>query len=301
MKNLFGNIFGKKSADSVSDKAQPQAQLDGKLSDAALEKIIEEIKAETSVPCMKLVLKDGAPGLTDSKLGGLPYIPHDGTYPADAEGRQLKLLAQINLKDVVLPDFPGHGLLQFFIATNRLYGLNTASPTAQTGFSVKYFEAIDETVTEDEVKAKTAEPDDSVKIRTPLEKEPLSVEFEATTAYISTGDFHFDKLLAEKAEAHCPDCGIKSLLDLSEEQQQKLSSIFTGNGSKISGFPHFAQDDPRCVADKNLQGFETLLLQLDSDGENIDWGDSGTGNFFIEPSALKASDFSKVLYNWDCL
>ena len=290
MKNLFGNIFGTKT----EKQAEP-------LSDETLEKIISEIKAETSVPCMKLVLKDGTPSLTASKLGGLPYIPHDGALPLDAQNNQLKLLAQINCSDLSgLQGFPERGLLQFFIATNRLYGLSTASPTEQTGFALRYYETIDETVTEDEVKAKTAVPDDSVKIRTPLVNEPLSIEFEADTDFISTGDFRFEKLLVQKAEALCPNCGVKSLFDLTEEQQQKLAAEFQGKGSKIFGFPHFAQDDPRGIADKGLEGFDTLLLQLDSDSENIDWGDSGTGCFFIEQSALAARNFSKVLYNWDC-
>jgi uncharacterized protein YwqG len=42
---------------------------------------------------------------------------------------------------------------------------------------------------------------------------------------------------------------------------------------------------------------------MDTDGnETIDilWGDTGVGNFFIDESALRQLDFSKVLYNWDC-
>ena len=48
MKNLFGNIFRAKT----EKQAEP-------LSDETLEKIISEIKAETSVPCMKLVKLNG--------------------------------------------------------------------------------------------------------------------------------------------------------------------------------------------------------------------------------------------------
>jgi len=43
-----------------------------------------------------------------------------------------------------------------------------------------------------------------------------------------------------------------------------------------------------------------LLLQIDSIGEHILWGDVGVGNFFITEDELKRKDFSKVLYNWDC-
>lgn len=300
MGNLFGNIFGKKSADSASDKAQPQEQLDGKISDETLSKIIEAIKAETETPCMKIVLKDGSPSFAGSKLGGLPYIPHDGNFPLDSQGKQMKLLAQIDCNDISLQGFPANGLLQFFVASNRLFGLNTAAPTEQTGFAVRYYETVDATVTEDEVKSKVI-ADEDAKPRFPLKGGAFAIELLPETDFISAGDFRFEQMLADKANALCPNCGIKSLFDLTEEQQRQISAAFSGSGSKISGFPHFAQDDPRCVADKNLQSFETLLLQLDSDDENIIWGDSGTGNFFIEPAMLAECDFSRVLYNWDCL
>ena len=291
--NLFGNIFGAKKTESQTSMP---------LSDETLEKIIEGIKSETSVPCMKLVLKDGTPSLTDSKLGGLPYIPHNENFPLDAQNRQLKLLAQINCQDIQgLQNFPSSGLLQFFVASNRLFGLNTASPTEQTGFAVKYYETVDETVTEDEIKAKIAVSEDSAKPKFPLNGGPFKLEFEAGTDFISASDFRFEKLLIEKADVFCPNCGIKSLFDLSDEQQQMLSKAFSGGGSKIAGYPRFSQDDPRGITDKNLQSFDTLLLQLESDGENIDYGDFGAANFFIEQASLAARSFSKVLYNWDCM
>ena len=42
-----------------------------------------------------------------------------------------------------------------------------------------------------------------------------------------------------------------------------------------------------------------LLFQLDT-VEDIMWGDSGVGNFFIREEDLKNRDFTRVLYNWDC-
>jgi uncharacterized protein YwqG len=59
------------------------------------------------------------------------------------------------------------------------------------------------------------------------------------------------------------------------------------------------KSDPRQY-NANIQDY-ILLFQLDSeDAENeIMWGDSGVGNFFIHPEDLKKRDFSKVLYNWD--
>ena len=44
---------------------------------------------------------------------------------------------------------------------------------------------------------------------------------------------------------------------------------------------------------------EILLFQLDTT-EDIMWGDSGVGNFFIKKEDLVKKDFSKVWFNWDC-
>ena len=71
----------------------------------------------------------------------------------------------------------------------------------------------------------------------------------------------------------------------------------------IGGYPIFSQDDPRL--NESLSDCDILLFELDSvyDKENdidIMWGDMGTGSFFITRDKLKALDFSRVLYNYDC-
>ncbi|OFZ67216.1 MAG: hypothetical protein A2V79_00125 [Betaproteobacteria bacterium RBG_16_56_24] len=82
-------------------------------------------------------------------------------------------------------------------------------------------------------------------------------------------------------------------------------------GSKIGGYPGFAQQDPRkfthChpVIKWDPTGWEDrtdefefiLLLQLDG---NLNWGDFGLANFFIRKVDLVNRDFSKVLYDWSC-
>ena len=59
---------------------------------------------------------------------------------------------------------------------------------------------------------------------------------------------------------------------------------------------------PRKIQDiiKKYIDYDTLLLQIDSDGKYIMWGDVGIGNFFISKKSLLEKDFSNVLYNWDC-
>jgi uncharacterized protein YwqG len=73
--------------------------------------------------------------------------------------------------------------------------------------------------------------------------------------------------------------------------------VVRAQGHKVGGYAYFTQDDPRRKDDPML-----LLFQLDSDeGMDLMWGDMGVGHFFIREKDLKAADFSKVLYDWDCL
>ena len=68
-------------------------------------------------------------------------------------------------------------------------------------------------------------------------------------------------------------------------------------GHKVGGYAYFTQDDPRRPEDPML-----LLFQLDSDQRmDLMWGDMGVGHFFIREKDLIARDFSRVLYDWDCL
>ena len=39
---------------------------------------------------------------------------------------------------------------------------------------------------------------------------------------------------------------------------------------------------------------------MTGDDSEIMWGDSGVCNFFISDEDLKALNFDRVLYNWDC-
>ena len=75
-------------------------------------------------------------------------------------------------------------------------------------------------------------------------------------------------------------------------------------GHHLLGYPHFMQFDPRgddCFG-KRIADYQNyiLLLRLGSD-DNIMWGDSGSGHFFIHPDDLKNRDFSKANFWQDSL
>ena len=53
---------------------------------------------------------------TDSKFGGLPYLPASADYVLDEQGKPMTLLAQLNFAEMPpLPDFPEKGIVQFFV------------------------------------------------------------------------------------------------------------------------------------------------------------------------------------------
>ena len=99
----------------------------------AAEKPTAEITLE---PCGNLTL-------SQSKIGGLPYLPPDAEYPRNPDRQPLTLLAQINFAEMPpLPDFPTSGILQWFIDLHGFFncwGLNSKDPLNQDGFRVLYY------------------------------------------------------------------------------------------------------------------------------------------------------------------
>lgn len=224
-------------------------------------------------PCMKIKLTYTKPSIFESKAGGMGYIPHNCGFPVNKNGRQLRLLAQIECEKVQLDDFPKSGLLQFWILNSEDYGMGWDNQTEQDGFRVIYYPEVDRTVTEDEILSKfiKSEYDDD----------------EYNMPVFGEYGMSFEK---------CEDKYVDYDDDIDDEIYQEII------GHKIGGYPYFTQTDPREY--EPLQKYDYLLFQLDTDdddrGDRVMWGDSGIGNFFISTEKLKNLDFSDVLYNWDC-
>ncbi|MFN4876657.1 MAG: DUF1963 domain-containing protein, partial [Aphanizomenon sp.] len=86
--------------------------------------------------------------------------------------------------------------------------------------------------------------------------------------------------------------------DFINEYEEKYEELLGGHC--LGGYPAFVQNDDRADLEEE-EGYDFLLLQMNSDDEHsIMWGDEGVGNFFIQPSALKQLDFSKILYTYAC-
>ena len=177
-------------------------------------------------PCIRIKLTDTKPSLFESKVGGLGYIPHDGDFPVDKEGNQLRFLAQIDCAQVNDENFPKSGLLQFWIFNNDLYGCDFGNPE-QDKFRILYYPELDRTVTEEEISSKF--------VKSKYDEENLFPVYQECGMLFSTGESYL-----------CPEMD----LDADEEEEEKLWDEYGKLTSQypnhqIGGYPYFTQDDPK--------------------------------------------------------
>mgnify|MGYP006147830901 CR=1 FL=1 len=213
-----------------------------------------------------------------SKVGGRAWWPEGEAAPVGQDGEDLVLLAQINFADMpASPGYPGTGLLQFFISPDEYYGANFDSDfsaealSVQRGFRVAYWPDL-------LVPGRVLPANADEEFMTPhLPDKPRRMRFVADDELLSSSDYRFDPLLGGNA--------YKTLEAWAKANGAGTSVIeavyhhLDGSGHKFGGYPYFTQTDPR------QGGPHELLLQLDTD-EDMMWGDSGVGGFFIDPADL---------------
>ncbi|CAI8812395.1 DUF1963 domain-containing protein [Brevibacillus sp. IT-7CA2] len=223
---------------------------------------------------IKLTLTKEAATLTDSKVGGKPWLPPQMPYPQDEAGNDYLFIAQINWAQMPrLDGYPACGLTSFFVKEDDTFGLMDQS------FQVLHFEEVMDTQEIDPFQPE--EPD----VYSPVLGGPYKLTGKLETQYVP----------------HRDPQAVNFQLPTDEDDQvaySKYWDLADASGSRIGGYPYFTQ------AYLNQDGWE-LLLQLDMEGDHYDyyvsWGDSGVGNFFIRREDLLRRDFSKASYTWDCL
>lgn len=296
---LIKSLFGEKSA------PEPAKTPEGNLDKAR--KLAQYVAEHTKVP-MITIKTEPAENLSifSGKFGGYPYWPAEKEYPCNKDGEKLILLAQINFAEMNVEheDLPKEGILQFFIECSDCYGLNFDDFTDQNTFRVVFHEKVDQSVTIEQVKTLGIRANTELDYRS----DPFPLYGELALSYVSDTDtmkFYLEEYGTKMSEALEVLYGEK--LDgsiykhFTDEEYDVVASYSEGFGHKIFGYPSFTQEDPRSGSSEyTYEEFDTLLLQVDSEGNDLCWGDSGVCNFFINREALKKRDFSRVLYNWDC-
>ena len=268
--------------------------------------IIEEIKKNNSRECINIIIEENdSLNLTDSKFGGLPYIPTDSDTPKDSNGNQLALLAQINCDD--LPEnalYPKDGLLQFWISRNDDFGLDN-----KEDYCVKYIENIEDNISTENILNKyNLLNEENGEEYSPFNKKNTSFElkFEKGISTITSTDFLFEEIALKTICELFPNENIEDLYnDLERDVFDALFKAFNGVDHAIGAYPTFTQWDPRNPEEKDAYGITLLQVEShwnnDSNSNGIMWGDSGVANFFINKEKLEHLNFEDVLFNWDCL
>ncbi len=224
----------------------------------------------------------------ESKVGGQPYLPKGAVWPTAPDGRELFFLAQLNFGDMpALAPFPAQGIVQFFINDDDLYGMDFDDGENPDTFRVLYYPEVLQN--ESVLQATPAMLRDYEDLLPHHPDESYPLKFELAEEVAAMTDYRFYEQF-----------GTEFFQQFGEKEwdvMDEFGKAVRPQGHKIGGYAYFTQDDPRRADDPML-----LLFQLDSDQlMDLMWGDMGVGHFFIREKDLLACDFSRVLYDWDCL
>lgn len=259
---------------------------------AELQPYLDRLQA-TVRPCIHLRLEASPPAKRwHSALGRILYWPADKAWPTDENGRPLFGLLQLNLAELPsLPDFPSHGILQFFLTDDAFWGANPLEPRKQQNFRVIYHD--DPTPETTELLADFSflplyedlplQQDICLAISGELEQMPMPPQ-----------DYRFQDTLED------------IFLEFADRQWEILGAYKKAIGTvghRLGGYAGFVQDDPRQTND--VPNWE-LLLQLDTDAKaGLVWGDYGVAHWFYAPGTNERSlettptTFDSIWYGWE--
>ena len=260
---------------------------------------IERLERETKIPFIRIRTLKNQPSITESKIGGLPYLPANEALPVDKDGKPMRLLAQINCKDLVdLEEYPNEGMLQFYMTTNWPWEESV----------VKYYETIDSSITYEAVADRLTGVDMSNE-SFPVNGE-FGMEFSLSEESMSRDD---NRLLALFCQYFTEISG--TWISVPEDGGDDVYELFEAycddsyaGGHKVGGYHSSAQlpdyysynQDDKTI-DVKADDSPMLLFQMDSEfGGSIMWGDLGVARFFIKRSDLKARNFENAYMVWDC-
>lgn len=258
---------------------------------------LEELWRQTGKPVCKLSASRQPTTIFDSRIGGVPYCPHDGRLPVGENGQQLRLLLQFNFAQMpAMPPFPDSGILQFFVPDHDpLVGYRGMDRwTEQKDWRVVYHPEPDTSVTEEEVAAKvTVGPaviheDRAIRLNSHVLRNDLvyklhfgppeqegTIETEGLTLSDYRFAAQFDRvyrtLFPDEAPVEfCPKRPQVRPVPVdwihADEIWRKLYDKAYAKRNKLGGFPTFAKTDPRTVLPEVTEDqcpWDTVLLQLE--------------------------------------
>jgi uncharacterized protein YwqG len=266
--------------------------------------VIADFVEHTRLERLRLYARrdDGEPDAFVNSFGGVFYVPPGFAWPLTTDLRPMWPLAQLNFAELPrLDGFPDRGILQFFITGDDMYGMDPDDPARQSGFRVIYHPEVGTSTFPN-----PAQPDGG-RLTVPFEG-AFRLSATAGTMPMTVSDWRFPRAIDDSwrrctGSGPGPDVSSAAYDLVLDAATQRDPAAVEGDGllgaHQIGGYALFTQEDPRGYEEK-WRGHTTVLLQIDSVGDDIMWGDMGVASFLIEPQRLSQCDFSNVLYTWDC-
>jgi len=252
--------------------------------DEKLESLISQIKEKTNKECYIIKVADGEASLTDSKIGGNPYLPEGEELPKSSKDEYMPLFAQINFEGLELENFPNKGILQLFADKDVDW---------PTDYKFRYYEDISKP-------SQTEFPE--IDLKNFFVERDVKITFEKTITPISINDFRFNDIFCELAN-ELYDIDIDYWMNIEDETDVSLDDIFDAfphDNGNIGGYPDFTQTDPR--EDDLDEDYSECLIKIDSClDRRIQIGDSGIAWALITKEDLINKNFDNAKFDWDCM
>ncbi len=245
--------------------------------DENLNLVITKLKEKTKKQCFSYTLSEEKAEITDSKLGGLPYMKENEDYPLDSSGKSMPLLAQINFEDINLENYPKTGLLQIFTENPLVY---------PAGYKIKYVE---------DISSKPNKNLTKLDLTTFVIEEEMKLNIIPDVAHMPFSDYRFNGILNEILhEVYGSNDNLEDIIDDITKNIEPQSGL-------IGGYADFTQNDPRTNKPTKTHLGE-CIIKIDSylNINKIFLGDVGIAWLLISEEDLKAKRFENAEFDWDC-
>lgn len=251
---------------------------------------VQAALAADTRPALHLTLAEGPTAPAASRIGGAPWSPDPGAgWPQGSDGKPMVFLGQLNFAELpALPDFPRHGLLQIFTATDPAEHL--VWHEAPEGGGVLPLPPM--------FLGKAG------RRWHPFRGSALTQGLAITGAQVQTDAANDDlhphcERVADWFERLPADPQVAALL---REHETRMDSIRAGYGThRIGGHPGFVQYDPRHALDGYRDwGLDRVILHLGWEPGLIESGDAGEINILIPAADLRARRWNRAVWYEDC-
>lgn len=244
--------------------------------------------------------------LTQSKIGGYPYMPSGFEYPLDVQGNQMILVVQINFAEVPsLEGFPTEGILQFFITDDDMLGMHDEyreGLVTQKYFRVLYHSMVDTSETK---KVFADIPTSSAATMAIFATGACALSFEKKTEFVPTHGFdtklNFNGYDLEDylCEEVFPELDYEEVKKISEQYRTANKEEFLDD--TLGGYAYAIQGDIRNYYKSHLRDYQQLLqISTQPQAGILHFASTASAHLYIPPEDLKKRDFSKVVYSWNC-